>query len=93
MSELVTNAVLHADSQIELRVARQNHLIRFEVEDHGQGKPMRRTAAPEETSGRGLALVDTLSSAWGVDPVHLARPSGSSSRPDSAARPPTVGRP
>lgn len=68
-SELVTNAVLHADSGIELRLAREADLIRFEVEDHGSGQPKPRSPAPEETSGRGLALVDTLSTAWGIEPV------------------------
>ncbi|MDQ6697369.1 MAG: ATP-binding protein [Actinomycetota bacterium] len=68
-SELVTNAVLHANSEIELRLAKEADLIRFEVEDHGRGRPKARHPAPEETSGRGLALVDTLSSAWGVTPI------------------------
>jgi anti-sigma regulatory factor (Ser/Thr protein kinase) len=73
MSELVTNAVLHADSEIELRLARESHLIRFEVEDHGDGRPTRCYPAPEDTSGRGLALVDTLSAAWGVNPAHSGK--------------------
>ena len=29
--------------------------------------------APEEASGRGLALVDTLSNAWGVEPVESGK--------------------
>jgi len=66
-SELVTNAVLHADSEIEVRLARDVDSIRFEVEDRGDGDPAPRLAGPHETSGRGLALVDTLSEAWGVD--------------------------
>lgn len=73
MSELVTNAVLHADSGIELRLAREQDVIRFEVEDHGSGKPLRRHAAPDETSGRGLALVDSLSAAWGVEAVRAGK--------------------
>ncbi len=68
-SELVTNAVLYASSDIEIRVAKEPDLIRFEVEDHCVGLPRARRPAPEETSGRGLALVDTLSKAWGVTPV------------------------
>ena len=72
-SELVTNAVLHADSAIELRVAREANLIRFEVEDHGGGHPKPRHPRPEETSGRGLALVDTLSDAWGVDRINSGK--------------------
>ncbi len=68
-SELVTNAVVHAGSRIELRLARQEDLVRFEVEDHGGGDPEPRQPALEEMSGRGLALVETLSNAWGVEPV------------------------
>jgi anti-sigma regulatory factor (Ser/Thr protein kinase) len=72
-SELVTNAVLHTHSEIELRLAKEADLIRFEVEDHGPGRPVARHPAPEETSGRGLALVDTLSDAWGVSPIESGK--------------------
>ncbi len=72
-SELVTNAVLYARSEIELRLAKEPDLIRFEVEDHGSGQPRPRHPAPEETSGRGLALVDTLSNAWGVTAVNSGK--------------------
>ena len=72
-SELVTNAVMHANSDIELRLAKEVDLIRFEVEDHGTGQPVARHPAAEETSGRGLNLVDTLSSAWGVDHVRSGK--------------------
>lgn len=68
-SELVTNAVLHADSRIGLRLAHDVDSIRFEVQDHGRGDPTLRRTGPEETGGRGLALVDTLSRAWGVEAV------------------------
>lgn len=72
-SELVTNAVLYADSEIELRLAKEVDLIRFEVKDHGGGRPTFRHPAPEETSGRGLALVNTLSKAWGVEKVESGK--------------------
>ena len=72
-SELVTNAVMHANSEIELRLAKEVDLIRFEVEDHGTGQPIARRPAAEETSGRGLTLVDTLSNAWGVDTVRSGK--------------------
>ncbi len=72
-SELVTNAVLYGDSEIELRVAKDADLIRFEVEDHGSGQPLVRQPAPEEASGRGLALVETLSNAWGVETIESGK--------------------
>ena len=68
-SELVTNAVLHADSAVHVRLAQEADRIRFEVEDEGVGDPAARRPELHETSGRGLALVDTLSEAWGVSPV------------------------
>ena len=73
-SELVTNAVLHADSAVRLRLEQDGGRIRFQVEDEGDGHPSPRDPELHETSGRGLALVDTLSQAWGVS----AAPSGKS---------------
>jgi DNA-binding NarL/FixJ family response regulator len=66
-SELVTNAILHARSEVELSVRLTPAAIRVEVADHSAERPVPRAAAPEDTSGRGLALVETLASAWGVD--------------------------
>jgi anti-sigma regulatory factor (Ser/Thr protein kinase) len=66
-SELVTNAILHARSEVELSVRLTPTAIRVEVADHSIQHPVPREAAPEDTSGRGLALVETLASAWGVD--------------------------
>jgi anti-sigma regulatory factor (Ser/Thr protein kinase) len=68
-SELVTNAVVHADSPIELRVDRQVNVIRFEVQDRSERLPSWRPTGPEDTSGRGLLLLELLSKAWGVDPL------------------------
>ena len=85
-SELVTNAILHAQSEIELNVTMTPGAIRIDVADHSEDLPMRRTVAEEDTSGRGLGLVEALATAWGVD----ERPGGKSvwfelPRPDTAA--------
>jgi serine/threonine-protein kinase RsbW len=68
-SELVTNAVVHARSEIELIVRCENSTVRVEVVDRSEQPPVPRQALPEHTSGRGLALVDALSSCWGVSPL------------------------
>lgn len=66
-SELVTNAVLHGEAPISLQVSCTKELLRVEVTDSSSTKPAPRQAGPGAVSGRGLDLVDALSSAWGVD--------------------------
>jgi len=73
-SELVTNAILHAQSEIELSVSMLPNAIRIDVVDHSADLPNPRVAAEEDTSGRGLGLVEALATAWGVD----ERPGGKS---------------
>lgn len=69
VSEMATNALVHAaspDRGFTLRVFAWAHRLRVEVDDRGTGRPVRRTARWEDTSGRGLLLVEALSDDWGV---------------------------
>jgi len=66
VSELVTNSVIHAGSGAEVAVLLKPDALRIEVSDTGGGAPDRRDAGESATSGRGLSMVETLSSAWGV---------------------------
>ncbi|MGW0577544.1 ATP-binding protein [Streptomyces sp. NPDC002920] len=68
VSEMSTNAVVHAASQsgFTLRLLAWARFLRVEVEDHGAGLPVQRAARLEGTSGRGLLLVEALSDDWGV---------------------------
>ncbi|MFH8410937.1 ATP-binding protein [Streptomyces sp. NPDC018019] len=61
VSELVTNATLHARSGCRLRlsVAPGGHLT-IEVHDDAPTRPRRRSAAASEEHGRGLVIVDAL---------------------------------
>lgn len=83
VSELVTNAVLHARSQVEVRMSLLAPGVRLEVADDGSGvvelpRPAH-LAFDEElgveleaTTGRGLLIVTALADDWGVD----TRPGG-----------------
>lgn len=66
-SELVTNAVLHARTQIRLRVALDSTTVRIEVFDANPRLPTVMPCSAEATSGRGLAMVTTLASSWGIE--------------------------
>ena len=66
-SELATNAIIHAASGFELEID-VDRKIRVEVRDDGGGRPAVLQAGPQDGSGRGLGLVEALSSAWGVIP-------------------------
>ncbi|HEV3363374.1 MAG TPA: response regulator [Acidimicrobiia bacterium] len=66
VSELVTNAVLHAGSDVEVMVRLTSTAARIEVTDASAESIAPRDATSEEDSGRGLALVGTLAQRWGV---------------------------
>lgn len=74
VSELVTNAVLHADAgsddELELVVSIDEGWLTVAVLDSGSGFS-RRAVSPGDESGWGLFIVDRLSDRWGVE--HDAR--------------------
>ena len=67
-SELVTNAILHARSPMELRLVTFDARVRVEVHDSSPIEPVLRIYEDEAMTGRGLALVESFSSRWGVEP-------------------------
>jgi two-component sensor histidine kinase len=64
-SELVTNALDHGRGLIVLTITRTPSRLHVAVTDEGREIPRRVT--PHGTRGRGLVLVEELSSDWGVD--------------------------
>jgi anti-sigma regulatory factor (Ser/Thr protein kinase) len=66
VSEVVTNAVLHARSDLEVSVRLVDDEVRVEVTDGSPAEPQRRTAGQTATTGRGLALVEACARRWGV---------------------------
>jgi PAS domain S-box-containing protein len=64
VSELVTNAIRHAQSPIQLRLIRDRTLI-CEVSDGSSTAPHLRRARAFDEGGRGLLLVSRLALRWG----------------------------
>jgi hypothetical protein len=64
--ELVSNAHQHGRAPRHCRFALidQGRCVRIEVDDASSAQPRLRT--PDRSGGRGLLLVDRLSSSWGV---------------------------
>lgn len=65
-SELVTNAVLHAGTDLEVSLVIDGAEVWLEVTDHASGLPDRTRSEATGTSGRGLVLVDAVVDDWGV---------------------------
>lgn len=70
VSELVTNAVRHGSGPITLTLSEMASGVRVGVHDHGLGMPVAGRPGPRSPGGRGLGVIDRLSSAWGVEPAH-----------------------
>lgn len=66
VSELVANAVLHAESDVDLFVRVDDDAVRVEIVDYGGGVPTMLAPPVEADRGRGLMVVDALASRWGV---------------------------
>ncbi|MEV6959213.1 ATP-binding protein [Streptomyces sp. NPDC051207] len=67
VSELVTNACLHAEGPDQLRLACDNKVIRLEISDRGTGQPAPRTPhRAGRPGGHGMFIVQRLCLDWGV---------------------------
>ncbi|WP_053748945.1 SpoIIE family protein phosphatase [Streptomyces sp. MMG1533] len=65
VSELVANSLQHGTPPMRLRLRRTDRRLIVEVTDGDDHLPRRRRAEPGDESGRGIAIVATIASAWG----------------------------
>ena len=71
VSELVSNAVAYGGPPITVKLTCNGSAgLEVRVSDGSDRMPSPGRAGPLAESGRGLHLVDVLSSRWGVDPTH-----------------------
>nr|WP_265558827.1 PAS domain S-box protein [Streptomyces hygroscopicus] len=73
LSEVLTNAVQHAQGPVGVHVCRTDTDLTVEVSDRSPHLPQPRLAAEDEESGRGLLLVRALADDWGVRPTDYGK--------------------
>lgn len=66
VSELVTNAVRAGSATVRVAVEVAGRRAALRIGDDAPGWPKQRAASIHDVSGRGLALVAAICSAWGV---------------------------
>ncbi|MCW2809054.1 MAG: ATP-binding protein [Marmoricola sp.] len=95
VSELVTNALIHSQPPLSVRVRGTVNHPRIEVVDSSPFPPQRESVAPEiedvddfnvTTFGRGLDLVAMMSRRWGSDLAHDGRSKSVWFEPSGKAR-------
>ena len=67
VSELATNAVLHARTSFTVEVERTAAAVRVSVADRSPVLPTPRSYGTDSTTGRGMRLVATIALAWGAE--------------------------
>ena len=69
VSELVTNAIIHAVAECEVRLVLHHDTLTISVRDGGTGAPSSRSPSddPLVSHGRGLQLVERVTSRWGSE--------------------------
>lgn len=67
ISELVTNAIVHARSNVVVRVRPEADAVWVGVTDQDDTLPVRQTSEPDGDGNRGLAIVEAVARRWGVD--------------------------
>lgn len=65
-SEILTNAIVHGLGPVRLRLRYTDIEIAVIVSDRGWYRPQPRLADPTDESGRGLSLLELLSTSWGA---------------------------
>ena len=67
VSELASNAVLHAGTPFAVSLRYTGSAVRISVRDGSRTHPVLRNGGPASLSGRGLHLVAAMAETWGVD--------------------------
>ena len=70
VTELATNAVVHAQSGFEVVVGLRGRHLEISVDDASSELPAPALeVGPDRTGGRGLPIISRLAEQWGVEPT------------------------
>jgi anti-sigma regulatory factor (Ser/Thr protein kinase) len=67
-SELVTNAIVHARTDVAVHAAFDGAVFRVEISDGNPALPKERRPKGVTGTGHGLQLIDAIATRWGVQP-------------------------
>jgi anti-sigma regulatory factor (Ser/Thr protein kinase) len=74
LSEIVTNAARHSEDTLDLRLSCTPDCVRFSVGDSSHRMPgVVKSADADATAGRGLHMVDSLATRWGIESDGLGK--------------------
>jgi anti-sigma regulatory factor (Ser/Thr protein kinase) len=66
-SELVTNAIVHAQTEVEVTITRDDpSTITVAVSDSSRSEPRLHRHTDDSATGRGLGILDALAASWRV---------------------------
>jgi anti-sigma regulatory factor (Ser/Thr protein kinase) len=65
LSEVVTNALLHAKGPLTVEILQKNGGYRIAVSDHSTTPPTEKGYRADDATGRGVQMLDRLAAAWG----------------------------
>lgn len=68
LTELATNAVIHARTPFEVTIEWADDVLRVLVVDRSPQLPVQRSYRADAATGRGLAVVSSLCRSWGSEP-------------------------
>jgi anti-sigma regulatory factor (Ser/Thr protein kinase) len=69
LSELVTNAMVHAGAGCTIEMQHDDDRLRLEVQDPSPTPPVFAVGRSHDTGRRGLHVVDAVTGAWGWEPT------------------------
>ena len=68
MTELVTNSIKHGAGPVDVELTVDTGNLRLFVSDCSQALPRRKDLTGEAETGRGIMILESLATRWGVRP-------------------------
>jgi len=84
LSELATNAALHARTPYRVRLRLETTHLAISVADANPQRPQLRRYALDATTGRGMNLIEALCTRWGTTPTDDGKTVWAHVRPDDS---------